>query len=365
MATQAFPRKFQNIQALRGISILLIILYHLLAIEQKYNHGVAVLPDCFYIAFSAVDLFFIISGFVMVAVSQGQFRHQYAIQNFIYHRLTRIFPAYWFYFFILLVIYLIKPNLINASQAHQVNLLESFFLLPQDKLPLIAVGWTLTYELYFYMVFACFLALPEKYFRYAIAVWASIILIVTFSTPNFSSPTLQVIFNPLTLEFIAGCVIGRLLYAGIHKYGSFFLVFGSTLLIINYLLYRQFISHTVPDGLLRVCLYGIPQACIVYAAVALEIRRNYFSKLLVLLGDSSYSTYLTHVMVLSVLGRLWNIIFIPNKFIMIMAFITMVVSCLVFGYISYRLLEKPLIAFFRHKSPSTLRNKELKKDLQI
>ena len=65
--------KIQNIQALRGIAVLLVVVFHLTFIETKYGGPATLLPDFFTYGMSGVDMFFVISGFVMVAVTRGKF----------------------------------------------------------------------------------------------------------------------------------------------------------------------------------------------------------------------------------------------------------------------------------------------------
>ena len=127
-------RKIVNIQALRGIAVLLVVAYHLTKIEAKYGHGERLLTTLATIGMSGVDLFFVISGFVMVTVTRGWFRKDGALAHFLYHRFKRIYPIYWFYSLLILAIFLLKPDMVNSSQGGNVNIISSFLLLPQNQL---------------------------------------------------------------------------------------------------------------------------------------------------------------------------------------------------------------------------------------
>jgi exopolysaccharide production protein ExoZ len=85
----------------------------------------------------------VISGFIMVTVTKGRFTLDGEVMRFLWGRLTRIYPTYWFYFFLTLAVFLIKPDWVNASQGHQIQLIPSFFLLPSHQLPLVMVAWSL------------------------------------------------------------------------------------------------------------------------------------------------------------------------------------------------------------------------------
>jgi peptidoglycan/LPS O-acetylase OafA/YrhL len=122
--------KIQNIQALRGIAVLAVVLFHFLYIEEKYGGSETLLPDVLQFGMIGVDLFFVISGFVMVTVTRGKFQIPKQAFRFIYHRLIRIYPIYWVYSLLLLIVYFIQPTWINNAQWNQVDILASFLLLP-------------------------------------------------------------------------------------------------------------------------------------------------------------------------------------------------------------------------------------------
>ena len=209
------PVKFENIQALRGVAVLLVVLCHLQIIEQKYSHSQIVLPDWLSYGIAGVDLFFVISGFVIATVTRGQFQSLPAAGHFIFQRVTRIYPPYWFYSTIVLIIWWYKPELVNSAQGNQVNVLASFLIIPQDLLPLVMVGWTLIHEMYFYLVITVFLpVVPERAFPVFLGLWALIVIAgSSFFIINFSSDyhaTVQVIFNPLTFDFIGGAAMALL-----------------------------------------------------------------------------------------------------------------------------------------------------------
>ena len=145
--------KIQNIQALRGIAVLSVVFFHLLTIEQKYGGSKTILPDLLQFGMFGVDLFFVISGFVMVTVTRGKFQILKQASRFIYHRAARIYPTYWVYSILVLIVFLLQPSWVNNSQGNQANILASFLLFPSQTLPLVMVGWTLIHEIYFYLVF--------------------------------------------------------------------------------------------------------------------------------------------------------------------------------------------------------------------
>ena len=156
-------QKIVNIQALRGIAAVSVVAFHLIPIEAKYGSGESILPNFFEFGMFGVDLFFVISGFVMASLTKGQFQNASNGLTFLYQRLSRIYPVYWFYSALVLMVFFIQPTWVNSAQGNQINILSSFLLWPEATLPLINVGWTLIHEMYFYIIFTVFLFfVPEK-----------------------------------------------------------------------------------------------------------------------------------------------------------------------------------------------------------
>ena len=122
--------KLLNIQALRGVAVISVVLFHLVTIEKKYGGPKTFLPDIFNFGMFGVDLFFVISGFVMIAVTRGKFQNTKQAIRFLYRRASRIYPTYWVYSILVLMVFWFNPTLVNSSQGNQVDILASFLLIP-------------------------------------------------------------------------------------------------------------------------------------------------------------------------------------------------------------------------------------------
>jgi peptidoglycan/LPS O-acetylase OafA/YrhL len=337
-------KKIKNIQALRGIAALLVVLFHLLAIERKYGQGVRALPDFLILGASGVDFFVVISGVALVMTSRGGFQQSAYFYSFIFNRLVRIFPLYWFYSSLALLVFLFKPLWVNAMQGHQADLFASFLLLPQIRLPLLAVGWVLIHQLFFYGVFALLLLAPEKYFKALLLLWTALVIVLAFpgvSGPSFSWPL--VTYHPLALEFIGGCFIGLLVLNGQRPGGGWALGTGVGFWMVLSLIHPGVVGPEIPAGWARVILFGIPATLIVYGASALELQSGFIlPRIFQQIGEASYSIYLSHVLVLSAMGRCWAVLFIPGPRVNWLVFLFMLIVVLLWGFLSFRFLEQPL-----------------------
>lgn len=293
-----------TLQVTRGVAANLVVLSHLITIEAKYTGG-NILPTFSLYGIAGVDIFFVLSGFIMAAVAG---RGIGAVQ-FLWRRFARIYPAYWLVSLVVLAVSLVKPAWVNSSVEGPISLWRSFLLIPDTTLPLLAVGWTLVHEVYFYLVFAVLLAL-----RIPISIgllgWGLILLIVTTLGGDYvtSFPLGRVCTHPLTAEFIIGAAIG-VLYDHKNMRGAAWAgTFGLAMLatsIVGVAPALQLVDNTRLLDAWRVVLFGVPAALIVYWLAAWEQKAARTpARSLVALGDWSYATYLTHVLVLSALGRI-------------------------------------------------------------
>src|SRR5882757_1242054 len=189
------------IQVARGLAAFMVVSFHMLPIESKYV-GLKILPAAFWVGQIGVDIFFVISGFVMMISTENLIASRETALEFFRRRLVRIYPIYWFFALLVLPVYLVSPHLVNASQGNQVDLLRSFLLLPSQSLPIIAVAWSLVFELWFYLLFAVLLMFPRQYRPALLAIWAGALTVSWFGAPANFGPTLTLLTSPYALEFI-------------------------------------------------------------------------------------------------------------------------------------------------------------------
>ena len=190
----ANERKILSIQALRGIAAILVVFCHSEQFISEFStvHLKIYLGQCF--GQFGVDIFFVISGFIMVYISHNNFGDRRVILPFLMRRFTRIFPIYWL--MTLIVVLLIIPSglysyALPESQLAVVDaikstsyLFKSFLLIPINDTsfnppvvgPVIGVAWTLVYEMFFYYVFSLVLLCNRKYYLPVLigifSVWA-------------------------------------------------------------------------------------------------------------------------------------------------------------------------------------------------
>jgi peptidoglycan/LPS O-acetylase OafA/YrhL len=300
-----------TIQAARGIAANLVVLSHLCIVEAKYTAG-GVLPAFTFYGIAGVDLFFVLSGFIMVAVAG----HYTGAIDFLWRRVTRIYPTYWLASLVVLGLAIFVPTIVNSSVNVPISLWCSFLLIPDRTVPLLAVGWTLVHEMYFYLAFATFLALRIPIFA-GLITWGLVLLLIMATIPDkvASLPVLRLVTSPLTAEFMMGAIVGILWRKHFASAAIAIGVAGLFSLVLAIVYVAPMLSLATSQHLeaWRVVIFGFPSALIVYALAAVEHLHPSMrtGKLLVSLGDWSYATYLTHVLAISAIGRMLAL-FVPN-----------------------------------------------------
>ncbi|WP_439883107.1 acyltransferase family protein [Pontibacter sp. MBLB2868] len=345
----------KSVQALRATAALMVVFFHLMMVETKYGNTNLVF-QFFHFGEAGVDLFFVISGFIMVLVTSSEQGTKIEPGRFLYNRFTRIYPTYWFYFLLVLVVWFIKPGWVNSSATTEPDFISSFFLIPNNGMQFVQVAWTLEYEIFFYIIFAIAITLPRP-FSLPVVLLTLSALVFTGLVTKTTSPVAATVTSTVLLEFVAGCLIGYF-YLKNQKSSSLYylaLLTGFGLFVLE-LLHFSWVSY-LPEDLLvvqRELAYGLPAALLVFGATFIEKHKTVkIPNWLLKIGDASYSLYLSHILVLAFIGKLWTLMgmnnLLPNHFMLV----TMLISTVVVGIASHKLVEKPLIFLFRKKNNIT------------
>ena len=299
--------RLQLIQALRAFAAYLVLLYHIRYMElggaEEMGTGEMPLVSLpFTNGWAGVDLFFVISGFIMVYVTFSRPATLSTVKDFLLARVFRIYPAWWLFSGIMALFFLIRYGVpYDAEAVSQLNnspinhIIRSIFLLPQINFPILGVGWTLIHEIWFYIVFAGLLLLPRKTLWVWLLVWALLVTagaLMGFSMP-YSENYLTLAASPMTLEFIAGAFVGLLAAKGVTRFALPAAIIGAIGLLAVLFLHPTPTPFTLEWG--RVLFLTLPSALLLYGAFGLEPyvkgkTLNVFSRL----GDWSFALYLGH-----------------------------------------------------------------------
>ena len=250
-------------------------------------------------------------------------------------------PLYWIYTTLKVLLVLAVPTVGIRSLGGVWRVISSYLFLPAA--PVLAVGWTLNFEMFFYLLFAIALALRIRPLR-MLAPLFGLILLVPASV--FARIGLIDWSNPIILEFL----FGMSLYVA-YRQGWLRLPQTGALLMATLGFIAILAGGVEGRPMLRPVLFGLPALAIVSAGIALESRLgDKVPRWLVENGDASYSIYLSHTFVLHFAGvALSHIRASIGGFAQLIAVTVMVAMSILMGILSYRFLEKPMIDYFRNR----------------
>jgi exopolysaccharide production protein ExoZ len=337
-------RTYTGIQALRGVAALSVVCGH--AVTMRLGMGI---PDA--VAFkmlgllqSGVDIFFVISGFIIAntAARIGAAKGRLGALRFVFNRAGRIYPTYWFVLsFAIISSYWI--DLFPGVPAAQVHVGIKNWLLLELENWFVVPSWSLTYELAFYAAVTCIIAAAPRQVVPVLIAALCAIAAIDLLTPW----RLWLYTNPITLEFGFGVVIAYIVRRGLHPswpraaaalavclfaYGGYIAAFGN-----------QFI------GFSRVATFGAGSAVLVYAVVAAELNAASFPRWLQYTGAISYSLYISHHLLLTWLAR-FDPPWLPGP----VQILTWIGCSLGLAALIYRWIEKPTLRMLNIRMPAII-----------
>ncbi|MGO4852939.1 acyltransferase family protein [Phaeovulum sp. W22_SRMD_FR3] len=302
-----------------------------------------------------VDIFFVISGFIMVYTSE--MKRQSAVK-FMLDRIARIVPNYWFFTLLMAAGALIAPSLLRNSEFGVTHLIMSMFFMPHVNpatltySPLLRLGWTLNMEMMFYALFAIGIAIS---FRRRVVIAAGLVLAVFLAslaaTLLFASAPapLQFWSQDILLEFILGMAAGKLFFH--NKLPVIPAPFAWALIVLS-LVAAYGLTDLVVRTDLRGIFWGPLAVAIIVAGLSLEPKRapNLFMRTAGAIGNASYSIYLSHIFVFTVARVAWKALKLPATSYLDQAIYQTAVIGIAFviGYYVYRWVETPLTHIARY-----------------
>ena len=334
--------QLKSIQILRAVAALGVLTLH--AANEKITHlGGAPGPfKNFLLGAAGVDLFFVISGFVMVYSSESLFGRPGGPRTFFLRRLARIGPLYWATT-LAIILYIYAAHGAKLWEIYSpTSLVASFLFWPYPRIdgfafPVHLLGWTLNFEMFFYAVFAGAIMLPR---RAAVALVCAAFTVLVVLGRSVTLP-LPFLFwaSPIILEFCFGMLIGLAYREGLRLTPAAAWGLGIAVCL------GFAAMHDPPTawGEWRVWYWGLPSAALV-ASCALSVstwQQGSAGRFFGLLGDASYSLYLVHPLVFPLVrwtvGRWFDFSAMPWIYagVVFLAAIAASVAC-------YLLFERPL-----------------------
>lgn len=283
--------RYNGVQALRFVAALLVVIMHvgLYATERlKFSSH----SQIWEAGNSGVDIFFVISGFVITISSRDLLHTAGGWKEFLLRRVIRIVPLYWLLTTLKLLAAAVVPAIAVHSQPNFIHIVSSYLFLPARStegtiFPYLGVGWTLNFEFLFYLIFAIGLFINANIFKFCVTVLIPVAAVSLVRTSGW--PAISFYADPIVIEFLLGMLLAESVGRG-KKFDARLaaLVAAAGLLLIT--TSPEFLSSSP-----RLLKWGVPALLVVSGVVYMEpLVGHAVPKWLVTLGNSSYALYLTH-----------------------------------------------------------------------
>jgi exopolysaccharide production protein ExoZ len=360
--TRHVDARLYSVQALRAVAALLVVWVHSIDAAEHFssprqshffhweNYGAC-----------GVDIFFAISGFIVSQVAvrmadRNQWTTSAKARQFLTRRTTRIYPLYW----ILTAVVIAMEELgRHHTQWASFHWLPTILLLPSlhalGNTPALSLGWSLMFEMYFYLILTAFMVwTPRSLVRNTSLFLCCMVIVGMFV--NIHRPLIVIWMNPMVLEFVFGCLIGLFFSRSTinpktANIGFWISAIGAVLLAAT--IFTGYGQASEQDWILagyycwlRVGVWGVPAALLVGGVIFWNPKmRSTPARLLVFLGDASYSIYLCTIPSRSIVEHFWRLFgrLGPDSGVFFGA-----LFCTVIGVICYLLLERPLMRAFHN-----------------
>lgn len=342
-------RELVGVQYLRGLAALLVVAEHantVVALPKYF--GRAAIPLEFYGGPAGVDLFFVISGFIIgyISLDASSLKPRLDVSDFLWRRFARIVPFLW-----ICVLAYATLRFLGRDGAFEFGpYLRAFTLYPVGTINP-TQAWTLRHEFLFYLVFATVFLLP-RFRLLPLSLWLLSPLCYFALDPSGLSEFPNFLFNRLNLLFGLGFVVSVLFLKRPHWFAATVSngMLACSMLCLLYLVPFMLTSYSHLSTI-DVLIAGAGACFILYVALRVEApaRLGLLDRLGHAIGDASYAIYLAHGILISGLLGVWAR-YLPNTNVAVV-WLVAVIGALLFGYIVHRYVEAPIVRLFQKRQP--------------
>jgi exopolysaccharide production protein ExoZ len=288
------PTTIQSVQVLRAIAAIMVVALH--ACNQAAPFGAQAFP----LGNAGVDIFFPISGFVMVVSTHDRQASAATAGRFALARILRIAPIYWLLTLVKAAAVMVRPGLFSGAAVTAGSLAAALLFVPLHDAggvlanPPIKPGWTLNLEMFYYALIVLVLPFSRRIALYVPLLIAALVIAAGLLFPHFPAFSREMGWgSPLALEFAAGMLLGEftLTRTGAGRWPWLAVILGLAI--------YAFVPRSIDQAEWgRVVSWGAAGGCFLWAAIGLErwVANRAWARFPMLLGDASYSIYLTHAL---------------------------------------------------------------------
>ncbi|MGB7988686.1 MAG: acyltransferase [Candidatus Methylophosphatis roskildensis] len=275
-----------NLQRLRASAAIAVLLFHCVPFFERAGGSLGFLKPLIACGYAGVDLFFVLSGFIIAKGVSARHYDWTAASRFLEKRAYRIFLGYWPVLGLTVVFYMATM----PERVTQVSAMTNLLLL-SNRIPELVIGqaWSLSYELFFYVSFGLLALAGRRFLRSLVMGYVAVILIANLVNPELAE---LFVLSPFLLELFAGAVLGSVSTQHWPRIEVWVLAVAAILLL------ALWIAIEMRTPLMRAFVVGGAAFSLVASAELLRLRGVNGVSTLSRLGDSSYSLYLIHYQLL-------------------------------------------------------------------
>ena len=326
----------KNLQVLRALAALLVVFFHCDFLNLKIGQF-------------GVDIFFVISGFIISFILNKE------QENFLVKRLIRVIPMYYLFTILVILAWVVYPVGFTNLYVSFSSIVKSLFFIPYEvgnSGPILSLGWTLNYEIFFYVIVGLFLSIlkkPSKILLFSALLILFLVLIRWIFNPSNS---LMLFYgHEIVIEFIFGISIYYIVNfckpVLRNKIIIFFigvLAFSSFIIMVYFDYQKIYFSRTL--------LFGIPSFFVVLFFIISEHLLNIENpiyKYFYQIGNASYVMYLIHPFIIFFIARLISPFFEISLFNSIIELIIKLSLVVLISNSIHRIIELPLVRILQKK----------------
>lgn len=302
--------------------------------------------DLFPIGYAGVDMFFVISGFIICHAA----RNETSAWRFMLKRLFRIIPLYYALTLSLFAVAFFAPSLLKSASADFSHLIQSLLFIPYERpngviKPLLFLGWTLNYEIFFYLIFAVGFKVSRRPEIFTLITVGILALVGALTDTGFAP--FDFLTDSVILNFAWGCLIHTLhqKFRQLSEKLKWYWPLAVGLLLVQ---------NWYPTPFTREFSFGVPSAFLLITLLHYQVISGPVGNFAKLIGDASYSLYLSHAYVLQVVVKVLIAVLGINALSIGLTAITVPILATLLAIILFKFWERPSNSWLRSRYlPST------------
>lgn len=279
----------------------------------------------------------------MYTIYHCHFGRPQMLGTFLMKRIIRIYPVYWIVNAAVIPIYFLFPSFGLGDETKPAVIIKSLLLWPQSNAPVLGVAWSLSYILFFYLMFSLAFIMNFRTVTAVFAVWLSIIAMHAYGWIHLKEDLLtRFLFDPVYAEFMLGAVLAYVVRKRNWQHGGAWIALGALMFPFAWL-----IRYDAPSLNYSNVYYTIGSSLALFGVSTINPKNVQWFEPLSFVGDASYSVLLTSLPFLSITLKLSRGLHLVNAFGVLATILICFAAAAALCCLFYKFIEKPLVRMMK------------------